>query len=193
MTSSDKDRAHTDRDAFPNARNPNGPGLPMPEDEIPFQADVWKENGRVIGATFKGQVDTATFNGKVKTGHAEVTVQQGNAFGTASTNGTSMNGSVGFRTTQDHFEFSASFTPGGELNGSGKVTVGDISYEFSNSSVGTTFSFDSGASASISRGFDGSWNANWSSPIIGGFQTSLGFGSTGGSWSINANFTLKTN
>ncbi|MFN6509581.1 hypothetical protein E4A48_08685 [Xanthomonas cerealis pv. cerealis] len=165
----------------------------MPEDEIPFQADVLREDGRVVGANFKGQVDTATFNGNVKTGHAEVTVQQGNAFGTASTNGTSMDGSVGLKTTQDHFEFSASFTPGGELNGSGKVTVGAVSYEFSNSSVGTTFSFDSGASASISRGFDGAWNANWSSPTIGGFQTSLSFGSSSSSWSINANFTLKGN
>lgn len=193
MTSSNNDPTRTDRDVASGARLPNTPGQPMPEDEIPFQTDIWRENGRVVGANFKGQVDTATFNGKIKTGHAEVTIQQGNAFGTASTNGTSMNGSVGFRTTQDHFEFSASFTPGGELNGSGKVTVGAVSYDFSNSSVGTTFSFDSGASASISRGFDGAWNANWSSPTIGGFQTSLGFGSSGGSWAINANFTLKQN
>jgi len=32
----------------------------MPEDEIPFQADVWRENGRVIGANFKGRVDDDT-------------------------------------------------------------------------------------------------------------------------------------
>ncbi len=57
MSSSNNDRNRTDLGASPNAKNPNGPGRPMPEDEIPFQADVWRENGRVIGANFRGQVD----------------------------------------------------------------------------------------------------------------------------------------
>lgn len=165
----------------------------MPENEIPFQAEVVTDKGRVIGAAFKGQISTATFNGQVKTGGAEVTVQQGRAFGTASTNGASMDGRVGFRTAMENFEFSASFAPSGQLNGSGKVTVGDISFSFSNDSIGTEFKFDSGITASLSRNTDGAWNANWNSPTIGGFQTSLSFGTSGGSWAINANFTLKAN
>lgn len=190
MISSRTLAATSNQDAAPNARPPT-PGQPLPDDEIPFKADVWRDNGRIVGATFKGQISTTRFNGRVKTGGAEVNVERGNAFGSASTNGTSMDGRVGFRTGLENFELSASFAPGGELSGSGKVTVGDASFSFSNDSIGTEFKFANGASAAISRSTDGAWNASWSSPTAGSFQTALNFENSGGSWSINANFTLK--
>ncbi|MGW8274739.1 hypothetical protein [Xanthomonas axonopodis] len=190
MTSSRTPPATPERDALLSARPPT-PGQPLPDDEIPFKADVWRENGRVIGATFSGQISTTKFNGRVKTGGAEVNVERGNAFGSASTNGSSMDGRVGFRTGMENFELSASFAPGGELSGSGRVTVGDASFSFSNDSIGTEFKFASGASAALSRNADGAWNASWNSPTAGSFQTALSFGNSGGSWAINANFTLK--
>ncbi|MCC4586462.1 hypothetical protein LL962_04955 [Xanthomonas sp. NCPPB 1067] len=190
MISSRTLAATSNQDAAPNARPPT-PGQPLPDDEIPFKADVWRDNGRIVGATFKGQISTTRFNGRVKTGGAEVNVERGNAFGSASTNGTSMDGRVGFRTGLENFELSASFAPGGELSGSGKVTVGDASFSFSNDSIGTEFKFANGASAAISRSTDGAWNASWSSPAAGSFQTALNFENSGGNWSINANFTLK--